>query len=258
MSRKICEYVVTRSQRKPLVIHHYLLDFHLISNPQSSVHVFLLSVSLLKIMVKLLSVSFVRQSRFIPVRLLFRHILTRTDTLGTEKHSAPLPTSKEKKATTKISAPLSLLPLGLLIKSYLISFLSSSPLLLTPSLRLLSIVANSRLPFLDPDRNPILRYALKKTIYSHFCAGENLKEVRKTTSVLKALGYSGVILAHGREIVLGHYDILKAREKELDLSTQEDVEIWKQRNLSTVRLVGDTDLVALKYEKRRVFSISNI
>ena len=144
------------------------------------------------------------------------------------------------------NAPLSLLPLGLLFRSYLIASLSSSPRLLTPSLRLLSIAANSSSPFLSPDRNPLLRYALRKTVYAHFCAGENLDEVRGKIWNLKALGYSGVILAHGREIVK-HDELLKADRAEIDLTPQEDVEDWKRSNLETVSLVDKGGFVALKY-----------
>lgn len=143
-------------------------------------------------------------------------------------------------------APLSLLPLSFLFRSYLIASLSSSPRLLTPSLRLLSIVANSSSPFLSPDRNPLLRYALRKTLYAHFCAGENLDEVRKNICNLKAVGYSGVILGHGREIVK-HDAMLRADRAEIDLTLQEDVEDWKRSNLETVSLVDKGGFVALKY-----------
>lgn len=143
-------------------------------------------------------------------------------------------------------APLSLLPLSFLFRSYLIASLSSSPRLLTPSLRLLSIVANSSSPFLSPDRNPLLRYALRKTLYAHFCAGENLDGVRKKICNLKALGYSGVILGHGREIVK-HDEMLRAGRAEIDLTPQEDVEDWKRSNLETVSLVDKGGFVALKY-----------
>lgn len=145
------------------------------------------------------------------------------------------------------NAPLSLLPLSFLLRSYLIASLSSSPRLLTPSLRLLSFIANSPSPFLDPDRNPLLRYLLRKTLYAHFCAGENLDEVRKTSFNLKGLGYSGVILNHGREIILAHDEMPKVGRGDPNLPAQEDVENWKRSNLETVRLVDEGGFVALKY-----------
>lgn len=145
------------------------------------------------------------------------------------------------------NAPLSLLPLSFLLRSYLIASLSSSPRLLTQSLRLLSIIANSPSPFLKPDRNPLLRYVLRKTLYAQFCAGENLNEVRKTSFVLKGLGYSGVILNYGREIIFDDHEMLKVGRGDLDLAAKEDVENWKRSNLETVRLVEKGGFVALKY-----------
>lgn len=74
-----------------------------------------------------------------------------------------------------------------------------------------------------------------------------MDEVRKKLCNLKALGYSGVILGHGREIVLKYDEMLKADRGEFDLTPQEDVENWKRSNLETVRLVDEGGFVALKY-----------
>lgn len=143
--------------------------------------------------------------------------------------------------------PLSLLPFRVLIRSYLIAALSSSPRLLTPSLGLLSILAKSQSPFLNPDRNPVVRYILKETIYAHFCAGETLKDVRRTLSGLKGIGYKGVILAHAREIVLPAGKNVTAEEKYDDLVAGTDVETWKQSNLDTLSMVKEGDFIAVKY-----------
>lgn len=144
-------------------------------------------------------------------------------------------------------SPLSLLPFGVLIRSYLIAALSSSPRLLTPSLNLLSLLANSKSPFLNPDGNPVFRYVLRKTIYAHFCAGETLKEVRNTQSGLKEVGYKGVMLAHAREIVLESGKNETEEEKYDDLVAGTDVESWKQSNLETLGMVEEGDFVAVKY-----------
>lgn len=117
------------------------------------------------------------------------------------KHLAPQSNLTLPQVSKPSQPPLSLLPFHVLIRSYLIAALSSSPRLLTPSLGLLSLLARSQSPFLNPDRNPVLRYVLRKTIYAHFCAGETLKDVRITVSGLKEAGFKGVILAHAREIV---------------------------------------------------------
>lgn len=74
-----------------------------------------------------------------------------------------------------------------------------------------------------------------------------MDEVRKTFFVLKRLGYSGVILNHGREITSEDDEMLKVGSGDLDLATQEDVENWKRSNLETVGLVEEGGFVALKY-----------
>lgn len=133
------------------------------------------------------------------------------------------------------------------MRSYLISILSSSPSLLTPTLRLLSKLANSRSPLLNPDRNILLWYLLKKTFYVQFCAGETAKEVRNTTDGLKKMGYQGVILGYGKEIVANNKaSVVKENEMD-DIDDQATMKAWKQGNLETVRLAEKGDFVALKY-----------
>ncbi|MCJ1429912.1 proline dehydrogenase [Sticta canariensis] len=143
--------------------------------------------------------------------------------------------------------PLSLLSLRVLIRSYLIAALSVSPRLLTLSLGLLSILANSKSPFLNIDRNPVFRYVLRKTLYAHFCAGETIGEVRTTLSRLKEIGYKGVILAHAKEIVLEAGKNVAADEKYDDLVAGLDVETWKHSNLETLKMVEEGDFVAVKF-----------
>lgn len=89
---------------------------------------------------------------------------------------------------------------------------------------------------------------LKKTLYAHFCAGENREEIRATLLGLKRLGYKGVALGYAREILLGEKEDNLVEGSEDDLGPERSVEIWKQGNLETVRLLEDGDFVALKYE----------
>ena len=159
--------------------------------------------------------------------------------------------------------PLSLLPTSTLIRSYAITASSSYPFLLTPSLRLLSWVAHSSSPILNPDRNPLLHFLLKKTLYAQFCAGETFYEVQATVQSLKSMGFRGVILAYGREIVLS-----KGEKAEIAHSTSaqhngtrrdgqiepptagEDlgkVKEWREGTLKTVGMTSAGDYVALKF-----------
>lgn len=144
--------------------------------------------------------------------------------------------------------PLSLLPLPILLRSYALTALSSYPLLLSPSLRVLSFVANSPSAFLNPDRNPLLHYLLKKTFYLQYCAGETESEVQKTVKGLKSMGYKGVILAYGKEIVL-------EKGEKIDLSSTQSagptankhVREWKEGSLKTVQMAEEGDMIGLKF-----------
>ena len=154
--------------------------------------------------------------------------------------------------------PLSILPLNLLVRNILISSISSSRLLLTPSLAALSFLANSHSPFLNPDRNPILRTLLKSTFYAHFCAGETPTEVSRTITSLKSMGYKGVMLCYAREVVLdaSAAAALESSHKQpasttslLDSQAAIENEIlpWTNGTLATVSLVPAGGFVALKF-----------
>ena len=149
------------------------------------------------------------------------------------------------------SRPLSCLPLSTLIRSYTITSISSVPFLLSPSLSLLTFLTRTKNPLLDPDRNPILHFLLKKTFYAQFCAGETPREVRRTIESLKNTGYEGVILGHAKEVVLS-----KEEAEGLGASTEGDSQTavnaqeigqWKQNIIDTVELSQKGDFVALKF-----------
>ncbi|KAM0797898.1 FAD-linked oxidoreductase-like protein [Usnea florida] len=144
--------------------------------------------------------------------------------------------------------PLSLLPMPVLLRSYALTALSSYPLLLSPSLRLLSLIAHSPSALLHPDRNPLLHYLLKKTFYAQFCAGETKTEVQKTVMGLKAMGYKGVILAYGKEIVLQKGEKVDVTSTQsAGSTTEEDVQHWKEGTLKTVQMAEEGDMIGLKF-----------
>lgn len=144
------------------------------------------------------------------------------------------------------SSPLSSLPYGVLLRSYLVAALCSSSVLLSSVLRLLSRLANSDSVFLNPDRNLFLHYLLKKTFYAHFCAGENPNEVGLVVAGLKRMGFSGIILTYAKEISPNRHGTPELMMSYSDDDVRSEVETWKQGTLKTVRLAGEGDLVALK------------
>ncbi|KFZ02462.1 hypothetical protein V501_09555, partial [Pseudogymnoascus sp. VKM F-4519 (FW-2642)] len=137
----------------------------------------------------------------------------------------------------------------LLLRNILISSISSSRLLLPPSLAILSYLASSPSAFLNPDRNPLLRALLKRTFYAHFCAGETPTEVSRTIDSLKSMGYKGVMLCYAREVVLdaNAAAALKASGGKATAATiTNEILPWKQGTLKTVSLVAPGGFVAVK------------
>lgn len=148
-------------------------------------------------------------------------------------------------------APLSVLPLSTVIRTLATATISSSPILLPPSLAIMKALAHTTNPFLNPDKNPIMRYVLKKTFYAQFCAGENAAEVRRTVDGLKRIGFTGVILGYAREVVLSDAQTEKLSAcdegREKDECVREEIEPWTVGTLETVRLAQPGDFVALKF-----------
>ncbi|KAL5356169.1 FAD-linked oxidoreductase-like protein [Aspergillus floccosus] len=97
-------------------------------------------------------------------------------------------------------APMAVLPTKTLIRSLLFTSIMASPLL-KPCLSVMKYVVESNAPLLKPSRNVILNYILRTTIYNHFCAGVNEREVRRTVQDMKSLGFKGVILGYARESI---------------------------------------------------------
>ncbi|KAM0329482.1 hypothetical protein ACHAQA_004791 [Verticillium albo-atrum] len=145
-------------------------------------------------------------------------------------------------------APLSLLPLHMILRTLLTTTISSSRWLLPPSLAIASALAHTTNPLLSPDHNPLLRVLLKHTFYAQFCAGETPAEVRQTVARLKGLGFSGVILGYAREVVLTEAQAKGLAAGEAGAhSDEEEVGPWREGTVQTVKLAEAGDFVALKF-----------
>ncbi|KAI0474154.1 proline dehydrogenase [Xylariaceae sp. FL0804] len=149
--------------------------------------------------------------------------------------------------------PLSVLPLSTVLRNLSTTTISSSPALLPPSLAIMNTLAYSERAILNPDRNPALRWALKKTFYAQFCAGENAGEVRRTVDGLKKIGFTGVILGYAREVVLTETQTrtlasaAAADGAEAEARIRAEVDPWKAGTLETVQIAKRGDFVALKF-----------
>jgi hypothetical protein len=135
------------------------------------------------------------------------------------------------------------------IRSLAVNTISSTPLLLAPSLTLMAFMANSHNVFLNPDRNPLLRWFLKRTFYAQYCGGENAPELQRTVQGLKKMGYEGVILVYAKEVEIDHTGEEPAVDARMEATSEAlaDIETWKNGTLETVRLAEKGDMVALKY-----------
>lgn len=114
----------------------------------------------------------------------------------------------------------------------------------------MNVLAHSTVPMFNPDKNPLLRYVLKKSFYAQFCAGETPAEVQATINRLKKIGFTGVILGYAREVDLickeaGGVDSVSGRETQEVVNNE--VAPWTEGTLETVRLAQPGDFVALKY-----------
>ena len=163
-----------------------------------------------------------------------------------------IPPPKGTTASSKPQAPLSTLSTWQILRNFVTSGITSSPTLLRPSLAIISFLANSSSPLLNPDRNPFLRFALKGTLYRQFCAGEDAVEVARTVSRLKRQGFSGIILGYAREVVLpdgGNLDGLMLgndSKEERAKMIREEVTPWATGTMETLRLAGERDVLGIK------------
>lgn len=148
--------------------------------------------------------------------------------------------------------PLSVLSTGTLLRSLLITTVSSNRLLLIPSLRALSfLVKPGRGWVFDVDRNPVLHGILKKTFYDQFCAGETADQTRACVQRLKALGFRGVILTYAKETVFDHLTQTAQEHGKASAAVGDgvdaEIESWRQGTLETAAQVGEGDYLAIKY-----------
>lgn len=149
--------------------------------------------------------------------------------------------------------PLAVLPISVLLRSLLISIVSSKSYLLHPSLFILSYFTKPNRPWLfDVDRNPVLHWVLKRAFYVQFCGGENRQEVQALGEQMKAMGISGTILTYAKETV---FDSRAGTELGMGTTATDEskytkcasVEAWRIGTLETAHMLMEGDQLALKY-----------
>ncbi|KAK6221840.1 proline dehydrogenase [Colletotrichum tabaci] len=148
-------------------------------------------------------------------------------------------------------SPLSGLSTGTLLRSLLITTISSHRLLLIPALKTLSFLAKPGRPaILSVDRNPVLHAILRKTFYDQFCTGETAAETRACVQRLKGLGFRGIILTYAKETVFDHLTQSAVEHGKVSGASvggfDADIEDWKRGTLETAAQIEEGDYLAIK------------
>ncbi|KAK2028028.1 proline dehydrogenase [Colletotrichum zoysiae] len=164
----------------------------------------------------------------------------------------PLTDSSRTRARKPVQGhPLSGMPTGTLLRSLLITTISSHRTLLIPALKTLSFLAKpGRTLLFDVDRNPVLHAVLRKTFYDQFCTGETAAETRACVQRLKALGFRGVILTYAKETVFDHLTQSAVEHGKVSGASvggfDADIEDWKRGTLETSAQIEEGDYLAIK------------
>ncbi|KAF2204886.1 proline oxidase-like protein [Delitschia confertaspora ATCC 74209] len=166
-------------------------------------------------------------------------VQTASDMLSSRRPSPP-------NEISQASPPLARLPISSVIRSYLITRMSSSPPLLTLCFSILRLMLSSKSLLFSLDRNPILAKLLKSTFYAQFCIGETKEEVVRNTSVAERakLGYDGIILEYSLEVLEGEGEEGKEVTEE---QTRREVDHWLKGMMQSVEMAREGDFVGLKW-----------
>ncbi|KGO41333.1 Proline oxidase [Penicillium expansum] len=159
-----------------------------------------------------------------------------------------------KTAPSSTLPPLSALPTRVLLRSLLVSTISSKRFLLIPALSLMSFLSKpNRIWLFDVDRNPLLHGVLKKTFYNQFCAGENGAECRTTIKEMKDMGFRGMILTYAAETVFDHstqaqhgQGVASLKSEHGAASIDPSIEAWREGTVETIYMTEAEDYLAVK------------
>ncbi|KAL5119204.1 proline dehydrogenase [Pleosporales sp. CAS-2024a] len=156
--------------------------------------------------------------------------------------SQMIPTQQPQGSTqSSIAKPvLARLPTSTVLRSYLITGMSSSPALLGLCFSLLRKMLDSKSYLMSIERNPVLAQILKKTFYAQFCVGEKKDEVVANTNFAReVLGYDGILFEYALEVLGGTTPTAA--------ETAQEIEVWRTGMLQSVEMAKEGDFVGLKW-----------
>ncbi|KAI9705277.1 MAG: proline dehydrogenase [Bogoriella megaspora] len=187
----------------------------------------------------------------VPIRLLTRprpvllcqaREIHSTHGKGSQSTTAAFPSYPHSDEAHKSFAPaytqpaLAELSLSSVLRTFMITSISSSPSLLAASTSILKQMLKSNSFLVNVDSNPVVRAVLNQTFYKQFCAGESAAEAQAMMQKLQDIGYSGVILEYALEV-------LERAEEDPEIA----VERWRTGLLKTVEMANPGDFVGLKW-----------
>jgi hypothetical protein len=153
--------------------------------------------------------------------------------------STPQPFERvDQQLLNPAATPLALLPLSSIIRTYTITTVAASPILMSFTSSILHRMLNSKSVIFNVDRNPILHWLLKKTFYAQFCAGENKAEVQKLIKDVEAVGYSGIALEYAMEVL--------EDEDGHAVDESSGIQSWKNGVMETIELSKEDSFLAFK------------
>ncbi|KAG8624284.1 hypothetical protein KVT40_007351 [Elsinoe batatas] len=150
---------------------------------------------------------------------------------------------------------LARLPTTGIVRSLILGSFLASPLLFNPGLAFLQRITRSKSLLLNPDRNWLLRAVIKPLIYDQFCAGTHEAEIRKRVAAIRDLGFSGVLLAYGKEIQIYEKNNTSAEQVVAASKHDEELELWKKGNLQTLDMLEENDVLAMKFSGAGIFTV---
>jgi len=142
---------------------------------------------------------------------------------------------------------LARLPTANILRNIFLGVFFTTPVLFKPGFAILKLVANSRSRLLNPDQNPLLRLILRPLLYDQFCAGTNTAEIAKTRDNIKRIGFSGIILCYGKEILIDESNQLHTSDATAAAQQSAEIAHWRDGNLDTLSMVGAGDWLGMKF-----------
>ncbi|KAL6890088.1 proline dehydrogenase [Trichoderma evansii] len=122
-----------------------------------------------------------------------------TDVERTRLGTVVLPTEAGAQRSCR---PLEKLPISALLRSLLVNTIITSPFLNRASMEVLRRAMAPASFIFNPEENPALRCILRSVAYYQFCAGITPLALKEKIQSLRSVGFRGVILCYGKEVVL--------------------------------------------------------